>query len=276
MSQHGFRTFAERGFSFAGWGATGSPGWFQNSGEFGIQMTIFVPLSIAFIFALQEHWGRYKKVLFYLLPVTGAVSIIATSSRGAQLAIVTIGCWFMLKNRMGLRWVAGILIVAGALYAVLPEEQLERFREAGDDDTSVQRVEYWNYGMEIIRDHPGLGIGYANWRDYCWFHNPSGIGPAQSCEMAHNIFVEAGTELGLSGLFVFIVMSSLLFVQNARTRHYAKRNKKKFIVYIAHGLDAGMIGYLVSGFFISAFFYPFFWFQLAMTVALHEVAKKQC
>src|SRR5690606_26956173 len=34
MSQHGFLSWALRGFSFAGWGVTGSPGWFQNSGEF--------------------------------------------------------------------------------------------------------------------------------------------------------------------------------------------------------------------------------------------------
>ena len=66
MSQHGFRTFASRGFSFAGWGVSGSPGWFQNSGEFGIQMTIFVPLSIAFILALRRILGTLEKTVFLL------------------------------------------------------------------------------------------------------------------------------------------------------------------------------------------------------------------
>ena len=66
MSQHGFRSYAARGFSFSGWGVAGAPGWFQNSGEFGIQMAIFTPLSIAFILALKESWGRLKRLFFLL------------------------------------------------------------------------------------------------------------------------------------------------------------------------------------------------------------------
>ena len=47
MSQHGTISWASRGFSFAGWGLVGSPGWFRNSGEFAIQMIIFGSLAIA-------------------------------------------------------------------------------------------------------------------------------------------------------------------------------------------------------------------------------------
>ena len=40
MSQHGAVTWAQRGFSFTGWGLGGAPGWFKNSGEYAIQMLI--------------------------------------------------------------------------------------------------------------------------------------------------------------------------------------------------------------------------------------------
>src|SRR5690606_37913092 len=49
MTQHGFLSWASRGFAFSGWGVTGSPGWFHNSGEFGIQLSIYIPLCLAFI-----------------------------------------------------------------------------------------------------------------------------------------------------------------------------------------------------------------------------------
>jgi hypothetical protein len=41
---------------------------------------------------------------------------------------------------------------------------------------------------------------------------------------------------------------------------------------MAHGLDAALWGYLASGFFVTVLYYPFFWINFAMTVALHRAA----
>src|SRR5690606_1688641 len=70
MSQHGLRTWLGRGLSFADWGLAGAPGWFSNSGELGIQMCVFLPLSIAFILAYREHWSRSVRAVAWLMPVT--------------------------------------------------------------------------------------------------------------------------------------------------------------------------------------------------------------
>ncbi|MBS0013788.1 MAG: hypothetical protein KFF46_07430, partial [Desulfobacterales bacterium] len=70
MSQHGFLSWAKRGFSYTGWGVTGAPGWFHNSGEVGIQMCIFVPLAIAFIIGVYKHLPKPWLAFFLLMPVT--------------------------------------------------------------------------------------------------------------------------------------------------------------------------------------------------------------
>jgi hypothetical protein len=44
---------------------------------------------------------------------------------------------------------------------------------------------------------------------------------------------------------------------------------------MAHGLDGALIGFLVGGFFVTVLYYPFFWINLAMTVALYNVTSKQ-
>ena len=49
----------------------------------------------------------------------------------------------------------------------------------------------------------------------------------------------------------------------------------KFIYYIAHGLDGGLVGFMISGTFISVLFYPMIWFQMATSVALYNIARKQ-
>jgi len=274
LSQFGFRAFAGRGFSYAGWGVSGPPGWFQNSGEFGIQMVIFTSLSAAFVLALKEYWGRYKRLFFYLMPITGFFSVIATSSRGDLLGIVGVCIWFIIKSRKGLKALIGLLFIGWALYMVMPPEFKGEFQSAGEDSTSIERLELWQYGMDIMLKHPVLGIGYDNWRAYCWFENPNGMGIKHRCHEAHNTFVEAVSELGVPAFLILILMIFFMFIQNSRSRAYAKQNNNKFILYISHGLDGGVVGYVISAIFISTLFYPFIWFQLAMTVALHEVSKK--
>ena len=55
-----------------------------------------------------------------MLPITGLVTIIATTSRGVQLGIVATGFWFLLKSGNGIKGIAGILIVGLLFYMLLP------------------------------------------------------------------------------------------------------------------------------------------------------------
>ena len=275
MSQHGFFSFARRGFSYTGWGVTGSPGWFRDSGDFGIAMAVFFPLAAAFALALKKYWGRYKRWFFYFLPITGMVTIVATSSRGAQLGMVATGIWFLLKRRGGLKAMIGIIIVGWVLYAILPERMLEEYQTAGEDNTSIDRLAHWAFGMDVVRDNPVLGIGYKNWLDYCNFMNPSGLGTRSTCRLPHNTYIQAAAELGVTGFCLYVWIALLMLRINARTRNNAKQSGNQFVNYLAHGLDGGLVGYLVSTIFFSELFYPDFWVQFAMIVALHEVSKKQ-
>jgi len=129
--------------------------------------------------------------------------------------------------------------------------------------------------MEVVQDKPVLGIGYANWLVYCNYKHPYGIGTIARCHVPHNTYVSVASETGVFGFFIYVLMIVFVFVKNARTRANAKQYGNKFILYVAHGLDAGLVGYVISSIFFTVLFYPFFWVQLAITVALHEISKKQ-
>lgn len=270
MSQHGFFSWAGRGFGFASWGLVGAGAWFRNSGEFAIQMLIFGSMAMGFIYGLKDNWSRIKRWFFYFMPFTAAMSVIGASSRGAQLGLAAIAVMALIKAKLGVKVLLPLLIVSVTLFHFLPEEQKLRFSEMGEDQTSLQRLEYWKFGLETIAEHPVLGVGYNNW----WFyydHSGKAIGwPMQP----HNIFIKAGAELGYLGLASFILMILYVFILNARTRRAAKRLDNKFLYYMAHGLDAGLLGYLVAGFFVTVLYYPFFWVQMAITVALFSVTSK--
>lgn len=273
MSQFGFRSFITAGYR--SWGVAGAPGWFQNAGDLGIEMCIFVSLTTGFILALKEYWGKLKKFIFYLLPITGLVTIIATASRGALLGIAATGVWYLVQSRLGIRALAVTLAVGVFVYVILPQGMLTEFEMAGVDGTSVTRLALWSFGMDVMQENPVLGIGYRNWVDYCWHVNPNGVDNSGLCSVQHNTMVQAVSETGVTGFILYVSIIIFTFIANARTRANARHIDNKFMLYAAHGLDGGMIGYLVSSFFFTVLFYPIVWVQLAMTVALNELSKKK-
>jgi len=264
MSQHGFRSWMMSGFSFTDWGVTGAPGWFHNSGEVGIQMCIFLPLSVEFILALRRHWGRYTRLFFYLFPTTAVATIVASSSRGALIGGAALALWWVARSKHRVRSLVAIAVVGALTWAVVPPEQKQRFSTAGQDETSVSRLDRWQAGIEMANENPVFGIGYNNW----------GVvyGP-----LSHNIFIEAWSELGYSGLFAFIALIVATFVVNAKTRRMVRRlpTSTSFMEHMAFGLDGALIGFMASGFFVTVLYYPYFWINLAMTVALHVAARNE-
>ena len=275
MAQTGFRTFADRGFSFQLHGLVGAPGWFHNSGEYATALLIFGALAMAFAVGLFSHWNIYKKIFFVLMPVVGFVTVLGTNSRGGQLGLVAMLVWLLLfwKYRVKALITVAVIVVLGS--QLIPQEQFERFNTAGDDETSEQRLEYWGLGLDIMKDYPLFGVGFSNWYHYVSYIRPEGIGPLGEIEMAHNTFIEAGTELGYLGLGVYVLMILGVFYKNFLTRKYAKQCDDKFLYFMAYAFDAALIGYLVSSFFMSILHYPFFWVQLGMSVAFCNVARNK-
>lgn len=268
MSQHGARSWIETGFGFRDWGATGGPGWFHNSGEFGIQMCIFFPLALGFVVALWKRWGRWQRLFFLAFPVTAVMSMIASSSRGALVGGALTLVWMVARTRHRFRVLVPAALLVALVVAVVPPEQKARFQSAGEDETSTTRLEYWRHGLEIAAEHPVLGVGYGNWLPYYRsYYNPTG-------QLPHNVFIEAVSEMGYTGLLAFVLLIGATFVVNHRTRRVLKAlpGDHGFITQMAHGLDGALVGFLGSGFFVTVLYYPFFWINLAMTAALHVCA----
>lgn len=276
MSQHGARSWMGAGFGFRSWGATGAPGWFHNSGEFGIQMCIFLPLSVAFVWGLKENWGKWKLAFFALFPITALMSIIASSSRGALLGAAAVGLWWLVFVSRRFRAAVGIALATAVVWVAIPEQQKTRLNQMGDDKTSDARLVRWQDGIEIMNDHPVLGVGYGNWIPYYPEHygyrgNQLGTG------LSHNIFIEAGSELGYTGLLGFLLLIFATFRVNWDTRRLARSPplEDRFFYCMAYGLDGALVGFLASGFFVTVLYYPYFWFNLAMTVALNVAARRE-
>lgn len=270
MSLHGFRTWADRDFAWASWGVTGAPGFFQNSGEFGIELCIFFPLCYYFIATLWPDWGRVKRLFFLLFPFTAIASVAATSSRGAALGLAGAVLFMVMQSRHRAKAAVIAAVVLVTLYLIIPPQSLARFSRAGTDKTSIERLVRWKDGISMFEKHPFFGIGFFNWDRYYANHYSmvrGGFG------LPHNIFIQAGAELGSFGLGVFLLLIIAAFANTRKTRRLVPKSENPFLYNTALGLDAALIGLLVSGSFVTVLYYPYFWIDLSFVVALRTVAE---
>lgn len=275
LSLFGARTWVSRGFGFRGWGIQGPPGYFENSGELSIQMLMFSPIAYELVLFLKPYLGRTKFWIAMVVPLTGAMTVMGASSRGSQVGLAVQSILTAIKRKLSLKVLIGIAIVAWAGYALLPAPEKARFMSAGDDNTSVQRLEYWSAGIQMIKDHPYLGVGYFNFPPYFAVHYPEELwhGTAQ---LPHNIFIQVGTDAGLTGLAIFLMLiyRNLRMARDIQRECESKSGAPKFAASVAKGLGTATWGFVIAGQFVTVTYYPFLWINLALTVSLANIVAK--
>ena len=271
MSQFSFRNWLTSGFSYTDIGSGGGPGWFHNSGEFGIQMVIFFSIGVCFFWSLKEFWPRWKQCIFLLFPLTALTGTISSSSRGAVLGIAGVAFFWLLKSKYKIKAMLLLVVIGVVVYSIIPDQQITRFEAMGEDNTSISRIALWEKGLEMIAKYPFFGVGYEN-----WLVAQERLFGIQNSQVCHNIFIQCASELGFIGLFVLFLMIIFTFVNNYRVRKMVLQSPKdnRFLFFMSYGLDGALVGYMISGFFVTVLYYPYFWINLAMTASLHEAANR--
>jgi O-antigen ligase len=275
LSFFGARTWAWRGFSFTSWGLVGPPGFFGNSSDFSSEMLMFGP--IAFELALfVKPFARRAMYWFVMLgAVTAAMSVLGASSRGSQLGLAFEGAWIAMKRKLRVSVLIGIVLAAGVGYALLPAAEKARFADIGNDNTSVQRLDYWRAGLKMIEHHPFLGVGYFNFAPVYAAQNPNKLWHGKA-QLPHNIFIQVGTDAGLIGLLIFLALISRNMTVAKAIQRACANNKDSpaFAPSVARGLLITTWGFVISGQFNTVAYYPFLWINLALTVSLANIVKR--
>jgi len=265
------KSWALRGFSFSSWGLMGPKGYFQNSGELAILMLTLFPVAFKLYSLIQNCISKLEKFLLMVFWVTPLLTILGASSRGAQLALVFVCALMFRKTIFKIKPLIIGVILFFALFQLLPEEQKDRFRSAGDDRTSQQRLLYWKHGIEIIRENPLLGIGFFNFPKYYEQYYSHDLLMSRP-ELPHNIFIQVGTDAGVLGLAPFVYVILYCFLQGKKVAKL-KGNGIERALIVGHSF--GILGFVVAGQFVTVTYYPFLWIGLAFIVSGSNIISKK-
>jgi putative inorganic carbon (hco3(-)) transporter len=279
ISLFGAKTWIQRGFAFKDYGIAGPNGFFENSGELSLVMAMIVILSLSF---LSAHKNVNK--LYYLLPITAIMTVLAASSRGCQLALATgLILYFLIKGKFSIKYILAGMLIGYIGFQLLPEGQKKRFSSAGEDNTSVSRLTYWKAGLKMLDEHPIVGVGFRGFPEYFHKHYhymiPEGQSWGMRREVAHNTMIEVLSELGIIGFIAYMYMYLLVFKLNARTRKMLrdqKVNPKEDWVYqFTIGLDVAQITFFIGAFFMSVALYPYTYFMLMFSGSLNNIVASK-
>jgi len=274
LSLFGARTWAFRGFQFTSWGLMGPPGYFQNSGELAIQMLMFSGVSWYFYKFIKPYLDGPKLWCVSVFPITAAMTVMGSSSRGGQLGLFVQIYQIFIKGNITFKATVSIILLALVLYWALPEEQLDRFISIGVDKTSEQRLLYWENGWEMMTGHPWMGVGYFNFPAYFEsYYSPDML--YDRAQLPHNIFIQVGTDTGFIGLSIYIILIVQLFKSGRLIRKLGRSKPDSFLCHISLGLEIGFWGFLVAGQFVSVAYYPFMWIQLALMICVRNIMERQ-
>ncbi len=238
---------------------------FYDANDLGMLIACTLPLALYFMRPGSRPWIRVAALLTAGLFI---VTVVRTGSRGAFLGILAVGIYLLLAYRAvpaRVRLGAVVACVGVLLLAANDKywEMISTLLNPQDDynwsgNSEDGRMEVWKRGLVYMVTNPVTGVGVGAFAIAEGTISPlaaqqdHGIGLKWSA--AHNSFVQIGAELGIGGLILFIALQYTSFratAQIGRGPPKSQRRRRSTEAALAQALTGTLIGYCVSGFFLS-------------------------
>ena len=230
-------------------------------------LVLLVGLSLA-LWLFPTVTRRQKALLIALLLAIGA-TLARTGSRGAFLGIIATGLGMVvLLNTVALRKrLAFVAITIAALAIGAPSgywKQMQTILAPSKDYNFTSRdgrVEVLQRGFGYMIAYPLFGIGIDNFsKAECTISEKAEqrlFGTGIRCIAPHNSYVQAGAELGVPGLIVwlFLVFGGITGLVRLRRRlpaDWARGDtEQRFLYNGTNYLALALVGFSVTSFFLS-------------------------
>jgi len=221
---------------------------FANVGVPALLLDVTAPIAFYAARGEQKRWLRRG---CYALSVMMMITVLFTLSRGGFLGLCVIALGLAAKSRYKVTGLLAVVLIGSITFAVLPGRIAERvgtIRTASEADQSAQmRFDSWWVSLQIIGDHPLLGVGPRNMLGLY-----SRYLQTENIRVAHNSFLQMAVDAGLPALLLFLGVIVLSFVRLRRARAVLKaRAPDSPLIAYSHGLEIALLAYIVSGNFLS-------------------------
>ncbi len=241
-------------------------GMFGNPNDMALHLVMFLPIAVVLGIVSKN---KIAKLVYYSSAGIMIAGNLVTQSRGGGLGLIAVSAvlFWKLGRKQRLKVTVLSLVLAVAVMAFAPGNyglrMISIFVPSLDPvGSSGQRTELLKQSIVVTLRNP-LGIGFGNFPLV-------GIGNHES----HNAYTQVSSELGWLALIAYLILIiTPLRRLAAIERRLLAGEDYSWIYYLSVGLQATIIGYMVSSFFGSVAYNWFIYYPIAYAVCLRRIYK---
>ena len=254
--------------------------------SFPNHMVALVEVCIPFLLYFVKFQRR--KVFIYMTLTLTLFNILISQSRSAYIifviAVVLTALLYSRSIFKSIKNVCSVFLIMVVIIAILlyiPQtnkliniawhrfisfpKNIQIFMEEGQSTTG-QRMEMYQTGFRIIREHPILGIGYGNFKLYMEKIYGTGI-------ISHNVIITVWTSAGIIGLTLFLCIIFKAFKNLwRRYKFYYKSDPEKAYWFLANWIALFIL--LIHGQTRPLLVNPIFYLPLAVGLMDEEAGQR--
>jgi probable O-glycosylation ligase (exosortase A-associated) len=234
-------------------------GLFDNPNDLALHLVTMIPIAAALMFSARS---LIKKMLYGACALAMVGGTVVTFSRGGFLALVAASLVLLWKigRRHRLAIGALALVVVAFFIALAPTSYGGRLSTTSDDSV-ITRQDDLKRSIIVSLRHPLFGIGMDN---YVLYSNTE--------HATHNAYTQVSAEMGFAALVIYVMFIVAPFKRLRRIeRETSGAARPNRFYYLAIGLQASLVGYMVSSFFASVAYVWYIYYLVSYAVCLHRV-----
>ena len=241
-------------------------GIFGNPNDLAMALDLLLPLTIVLALTSKPA-GR---LIYSACAVVLAMGVVVTFSRGGFLGLAAAGgilLWKLGRHNklsMAMAAFAACAVLALSMPAGYSDRLFTIIHTEQDTTNSAQeRQGEMKQAVEIASRHLVIGIGMGNYPFY-----------SNHAIRAHNSYIEVAAELGLAGLVAYLILifgplRSMKLIE--RETSQAIDPDRRELRFLAAGVHASIVGYLVCAVFSSAQYQWYLFYPVAYAVSLRRL-----
>ncbi len=260
-----------------------------DANDLGVVLMVGLPLTLLLL--VSTRGSRRALLLVILLGISATIA--RSGSRGGFLAFLAVGAAaLILIDSVSVARRTSIIVAAVVALALgAPPgywKQMGTVLQPKDDynySTLDGRKALAERGMGYMAQYPLFGLGMNNFaRAECTIspklETLNRVGPIR-CTAPHNSYVQAGAELGIPGLLIWVSLVvggvfSLLRLRGRLPRAWRRGTEAERFIYGATSFfPLAMIGFAVTAFFVSFAWMEPLYIMAAFTTGLYVVVREQ-
>ena len=229
-----------------------------------LSLVLSFPMSYAVAFAATRGTGKMKTLLGLIGFVIFIWAILSTQSRGGLLATIAVMGIFglrIIKSKLLLISVASFGLVILIAVAGISDRKSGGAAEEGIDQSAMGRIHAWEAAFFMALRNPMTGVGLSMFLDNYWNYATHSRAQGKA-HVTHSTWFQVMAESGFFGLglFLFLIYTIFLSIRASLERMDRLKGTPDYdphLTAITMGTYAGLVGFCVSGTFLSqGFLWP--------------------